>query len=1152
MKKDQRLKLIFCIILLVFPLVNSCRNSLPDGLSGDSIDINECNTCHGNNENAAPPISTDGSSETAAIGVGAHQSHMKAGLLSGGFNCDICHTVPDTYDAPGHIDPLPAEISWSDIALADDSNPVWDRQNKKCLNTYCHGATLSGGSNTGPIWTKVDGTQSACGTCHGNPPPSPHTNATNCNTCHAQTVKTDGTIDVAGGYHVDGLIQTEVSEECNICHGNNENAAPPVSTTGESATTAVTVGAHQSHLSGGDVSSAMSCAACHVVPENTDQAGHIDTAPAEIVWGTLAMVGGLSPEWDRNSERCSNTYCHGATLTGGSNTSPLWTTVDGSQDGCGTCHGNPPPPPHSDSASCHDCHPQTINSAGEVLVSSGYHINGSLDVMLPSECNSCHGNAQNAAPPLSTTGQSSTAAITVGAHQSHIDSNEFRYQVPCNSCHIVPGTVDQTGHMDASPAEITWSNLASAGGLSPSWNRGTQRCTNVYCHGASLSGGSNVQPIWTVADGSQVLCGTCHGSPPPSPHTNASNCHDCHEETIDSNGEINIGGGKHIDGQIQTSLPSECNACHGNNENGAPPVSTTGESSTSAVTVGAHQSHLHDGILRTALPCNTCHIVPANTAQAGHMDTFPAEISWSSLASAQGANPGWNRNTEQCNNVYCHGATLSGGTNNNPYWTTVNGSQVLCGTCHGNPPPSPHTNSSSCNDCHADTVNSSGQIDVAGGKHIDGLLQTSVPTDCNACHGNAENAAPPVSTTGQSSTSVVNVGAHQSHLHTGSLRYAIACENCHTVPTDPNQNGHMDTNLPAELSWSGLSSAQGASPSWDRNSARCYNTYCHGGTLSGGSNTAPTWTTVNGSQITCGTCHGNPPPSPHTSSTACYNCHSETITASGQINVAGGKHIDGIIQATDDAHPDNWDDPTLHGYAFYADTGSCKTCHGTDYTGGTSSVSCDSCHTNGTNAWRTNCTFCHGAGDNQTGAPPYGVYGETDPGNPVVGAHTAHVVQGNEHVAYDCSICHVTPASFDTPGHINGNASVVFSGIAGGSASYNAAQSTCNSVYCHGNGRSVSGTITWPSTDSYTCSECHAYYNRPQDLSGAHKKHVDDENLKCYRCHNGVIDSNDSIIALSMHINGSPNVSMSQGTYSYSTNNCSNTGCHGTENWYDD
>src|SRR6266513_1968005 len=48
---------------------------IPNG----STALATCTRCHGDaaNGNAAPPVSVRGESDTAAIGVGAHQSHLK-------------------------------------------------------------------------------------------------------------------------------------------------------------------------------------------------------------------------------------------------------------------------------------------------------------------------------------------------------------------------------------------------------------------------------------------------------------------------------------------------------------------------------------------------------------------------------------------------------------------------------------------------------------------------------------------------------------------------------------------------------------------------------------------------------------------------------------------------------------------------------------------------------------------------------------------------------------------------------------------------------------------------------------------------------------------------------------------------------------------
>ncbi len=82
--------------------------------------------------------------------------------------------------------PRPAELTWSALATADSAAPTFD--GVTCAGAYCHGPTLmSGGTNTTPTWARVDGTQAACGTCHGRPPGGTHPTETNCSICHSAT-----------------------------------------------------------------------------------------------------------------------------------------------------------------------------------------------------------------------------------------------------------------------------------------------------------------------------------------------------------------------------------------------------------------------------------------------------------------------------------------------------------------------------------------------------------------------------------------------------------------------------------------------------------------------------------------------------------------------------------------------------------------------------------------------------------------------------------------------------------------------------------------------------------------------------------------------------------------------------------------------------
>ncbi|MBN1999327.1 hypothetical protein JW935_17340 [candidate division KSB1 bacterium] len=88
----------------------------------------------------------------------------------------------------------------------------------------------------------------------------------------------------------------------------------------------------------------------------------------------------------------------------------------------------------------------------------------------------------------------------------------------------------------------------------------------------------------------------------------------------------------------------------------------------------------------------------------------------------------------------------------------------------------------------------------------------------------------------------------------------------------------------------------------------------------------------------------------------------------------------------------------------------CKSCHGADYQGGKSGCACTTCHAekNGPEA----CTVCHGSSNNP--APPQDLHDNTETTRLGVGAHQLHYeIYGN------CTICHKMPESFSDPGHID-------------------------------------------------------------------------------------------------------------------------------------
>jgi predicted CxxxxCH...CXXCH cytochrome family protein len=169
-------------------MVMGCRVGGPDELpdaGSEAGDVPEpCSGCHGTAGLFAPPPGVDGETAVSAPPVGAHGPHLLPSYWHGPVACAECHRVPVTVEDEGHIDYPPAEVRWGPLATSGGTLPDWD--GTSCAGTYCHGGTLSGGTVRVPEWTRVDGTQAACGACHGLPPSEPHPVATDCPLCHAR------------------------------------------------------------------------------------------------------------------------------------------------------------------------------------------------------------------------------------------------------------------------------------------------------------------------------------------------------------------------------------------------------------------------------------------------------------------------------------------------------------------------------------------------------------------------------------------------------------------------------------------------------------------------------------------------------------------------------------------------------------------------------------------------------------------------------------------------------------------------------------------------------------------------------------------------------------------------------------------------------
>jgi predicted CxxxxCH...CXXCH cytochrome family protein len=343
----------------------------------------DCNTCHGSDKNAAPPLDTLGNADFTAIGVGAHQVHLDGGQFSRPLACSECHVVPEHVEDPTHIDGLPAEVALTGVAETGGREPSWDEASATCQKSYCHGPS-SGDERDSPVWNVEKSLD--CTSCHGSPPPLPHPQTDQCSACHGDVVGKDNHTIIRPERHVNGQVDLNVTKSCTACHGS-VNPAPPVDTEGHSSTTASGVGAHQTHVLGTERSRAVPCEECHVVPQSVLDPGHIDSArPAELTFSGAALAYGAKPRYQNGS--CSDTSCHGAVFpdddpSGGSNTTPVWTRVDGTQATCGSCHGIPPPPPHPlPSYPCNHCHGD-IADDGMTFTHPELHVDGVVTFQLP-------------------------------------------------------------------------------------------------------------------------------------------------------------------------------------------------------------------------------------------------------------------------------------------------------------------------------------------------------------------------------------------------------------------------------------------------------------------------------------------------------------------------------------------------------------------------------------------------------------------------------------------------------------------------------------------------------------------------------------------------------------------------------------------------
>ncbi len=525
----------------------------------------------------------------------------------------------------------------------------------------------------------------------------------------------------------------------------------------------------------------------------------------------------------------------------------------------------------------------------------------------------------------------------------------------------------------------------------------------IGCHGFGVNAPHPAKPWFSVDGGLKHTttdvanvgtCAICHTAganstiKPPFPATlTIAGCFNntlCHFHQIPYAPSASIPPTLH-GGEAKKDL-TICQACHG--EKGSP---------------------VFDGIVLAngtrTIACSTCHI----HAKA-HPTDWQGEGTYSHRTSGNRANA-----CALCHDV-SQGARAPLSTAPSCFSTNFTNPLGQTRGCHPNgigsaPHGVPYNNHNAtarsnftyCLGCHQIAANST---KPPGCMNCHLASPQANPINCVACH-----SKPP-----DGSTYPNVAGSHASH---NALNASDICAECHsglglgTVDHLNRARLRTSTVQANPVVFGTLARTGGLSPSYSVTGS-CLNTYCHGGSLVGGSNKAPQWGQI-GYLQGCGTCHGFPPANTShnnvTSATLCSGCHPHVNSTNNGFTAAGlSLHINGILEAVGG-----------HGGApFFAHNTaaapSCLKVNGGCHNIGngttlyplvkdpeTGAPDCMSCHTladplvagNGLG----NCKSCHGTGGTGTLAAPTGTTWPNIRGSNASARHPSH--QGST-----CGTCH--------------------------------------------------------------------------------------------------------------------------------------------------
>jgi predicted CxxxxCH...CXXCH cytochrome family protein len=758
-----------------------------------------------------------------------------------------------------------------------------------------------------------------------------------------------------------------------------------------------------------------------------------------------------------------------------------------------------------------------------------------------SSCTGCHGN-----PPLT--------GPTGGAHGTHTAVLNF---TGCGTCHT-GGML--TAYVANATRDISFNAFGNTAGTfdgragvtysAGNTNGGTQSCSSVYCHGATMApnGGSDITPVWITP--STGACGTCHGATAANPpirgshgkHASASGlalpCSDCHKGFVPASIPANMA--EHVNNKSEVALDvtkiymgSTATYSGGTTATMVGPYGSCNVychstvQGASGLNFGIYTS-IRWGANRT-LACNACHADMSGVSATGsHIKHANAATGYGMVCST--CHTGYAASPPTVNAALHANHTID---------VTLTAPTAPNGTYGGGTAQGDHTPGGGYGTCTVSYCHSDGAGNYPAVNALWGSASTGA---CGSCHG-VTAAAPPTS------------AAHSRHVGSTVGKYGYSCSKCHSTVVDATPAIIPVTGVALHVNGSKNVAFDATTAGvFDSNTVTCTATYCHSqGTGATGqtgdarallaSSTVPAWTAT----ASCSMCHtggntsgptyasGSPKANSHAAHTqagvaiTCDVCHNATTTDGLTITTAAN-HVNKTYNVTPN--------PAKASFIYtYASTGgSCATdrCHGGGKTWGTSTVKprCEKCHGYRSSGW----TALNGA---------------TAATDAKVGAHFNHISSAGTKkysAPLSCVECHassiaLTADSVTAAGHFDtaGPAELVFSTLAKTGSqvpAYNSpAAGRCATTYCHGASLSsnsviptswiaaptwgtsfltgTAGTVGNGSTTPGTgdCSTCHGY--PPMTTT-----HNNVQATNCVTCHTHVNPSGTGFTDASKHING--------------------------------